>query len=95
MEAVVRGKKYNTANSTLIASDRYWDGYNFDRRGRNQYLYKTKKGNFFLVITSLWVGEESKKIVPLEVNEAMDLWESLPEREITYEEAFGVEPEEA
>jgi len=40
---IVDGKVYDTEKAELVAHDRYWDGHNWDRRGRNTYLYKTKK----------------------------------------------------
>ena len=45
MKQIIEGKLYNTETATLIASNRYWDGSNFDRGGTNTYLYKSKKGN--------------------------------------------------
>lgn len=94
MKQIVNGLLYNTETATLVASDRYWDGSNYDRRGRNQYLYKTVKGNYFLYITTMWAGERNS-IVPVTKDEAMGYYEILPETEMEYEEAFDVQPEEA
>jgi len=41
---VIGGKRYRTAASTLIASDAYFDGSNWERHGRNTFLYRTKNG---------------------------------------------------
>jgi len=94
MQQIVNGLKYDTEKATLIASDRYWDGSNWERKGRNTYLYRTAKGNFFLHHTTLWQGER-QSIEPISQSEAMSYYEQLPERATEYKEAFGVEPEEA
>ena len=93
MRRVIGGKSYDTETATLVASNRYWDGSNYDRSGRNTYLYKTKKGNYFLHHTTMWTGEFDR-IEPLSEGEAMEWWEKLPEQEVEYEEVFGT-PEEA
>lgn len=94
MKQIIGGKVYDTKKATLLASDRYWDGNNYERHGRNTWLYKTKKGAFFLHHTTLWIGER-EYIEPLTRKEAMKAYERLPEHEVDYAEAFGVEPEEA
>jgi len=94
MEQIVNGKLYDTDKATLVASDRYFDGSNFDRHGRNTYLYKTKKGAFFVHHSTLWQGELDS-IEPCTEAEAKVYFERLPENEISYFEAFGTEPEEA
>ena len=94
MQAIINGKRYDTEKAELIAHNRYWDGHNFERQGRNQFLYKTKIGNFFLHTTTLWQGERDS-IIPLDLVEAMSEYEKLPEQEIEYETAFELEPEEA
>jgi len=35
MRQVVNGKVYDTEKARLVASDRYWDGSNWERHGRN------------------------------------------------------------
>jgi hypothetical protein len=94
MEKIIEGVRYDTDKATELASDRYWDGNNWERGGRNCYLYKTGKGRFFKHCTTIWQGERDN-IVPLTRDEAMALYESLLEHEVSYEDAFGVEPEEA
>jgi hypothetical protein len=92
---VIGGKRYNTATADLIASDAYWDGHNWERRGRNTFLFMTKKGNYFRVTRTQWQGEKDS-LVPLSQDEAIQLWEQLPEHEIPFEEAFpGVTVEDA
>lgn len=94
MKQVFDGKLYNTETAIVIASDRYWDGHNFERSGRNTYLYKTKKGNYFVYCSTMWQGErDTIEVITLE--EAQGYYETLPEHEVEYAEAFGVEPVEA
>jgi hypothetical protein len=94
MKQIIDGRLYNTETATEVASDRYWDGHNWERHGRNMYLYKTRKGNFFTVRISLWLGEKDT-IEPIDTAEAKRLYEQLPEHKLEYAEAFGAEPEEA
>lgn len=94
MRRIVNGKVYDTKTADLVAHDHYWDGNNWDRGGRNTYLYKTKKGNFFLHRTTCWQGELDT-IEPVTVEEAKTWYEQLEMQEMDYKEAFGVEPEEA
>ena len=94
MKQIVNGLQYDTEAAALVASDRWWDGHNFERNGRNTYLYRTKAGRFFLHHTTLWQGERDH-IEPVSPDEARQYYEDLPEHEMTYEEAFGEEPEDA
>lgn len=94
MKQIINRKVYDTKTATLIASDRYWDGSNFERGGRNTYLYKTAKGNFFAHHTTQWQGERDT-IEALTVDQAKDLFEELPEHDEDFETAFGEKPEEA
>jgi len=94
MKQIINGKQYNTETAILVASNNYWDGHNWERGGRNTFLYKTKKGNFFLYYATLWQGERDY-IEPISTNEAKYYYENLPEHPIKYKEVFGVEPEEA
>jgi len=94
MEEIINGKRYDTETAEIVASNRYWDGSNFERHGRNTYLYKTAKGNFFLHHTTLWQGERDN-IQAISPEEARWEYESLPEKDMGYEEAFGEPPEDA
>jgi hypothetical protein len=94
MKAIIDGKRYDTDKAELVASDRYWDGSNWERSGRNTMLYKTAKGAFFLHRTTQWQGER-ESIEALTGEEAREYYERLPELELDYAEAFGEEPEEA
>jgi hypothetical protein len=94
MKQVIDRKMYDTEKATLVASDRFWDGSNFERHGRNTYLYKTPKGNFFAYHTTQWQGERNS-IEALDIDQAKDLYEQLPEHDLDFEDAFGEKPEEA
>lgn len=42
MKQVISGIKYDTEKAVIIADDCYWDGHNWERNGRNTFLYKTQ-----------------------------------------------------
>jgi len=94
IKQVIDGKLYNTETATLLASNHVWDGHNWERQGRNRFLYKTKKGNFFLYNTTLWQGEIDY-IEAISEASAKQYYEELPETVAEYETAFGIAPEEA
>jgi len=84
---VVAGKQYRTDKATLVAHDAYWNGYNCEQGGRNTFLFKTPKGNFFAQYQTL-LPVETGKIVPLEVDEAVSLYHSLYKKEVPFVVAF-------
>jgi len=94
MKRIVNGKRYSISTATLLASDEYWDGSNFERHGRNTFLYKTRGGAYFQVCLSQWQGE-GDTLMPLTPAEAMELYENLREHPVEYEAAFSVIVEEA
>lgn len=88
MERIVNRTRYSVAASRLLAGDDYWDGHNFERHGRNKFLYLTPKGKYFVVTLSQWQGE-SDDLTPCTMQEAIDLFEtSLREHYEPYEVAF-------
>jgi hypothetical protein len=95
MSEVIRGKRYRTETSTLIASDAYWDGHNFERHGRNTFLFRTPKGNLFAQRQTCRQGKPDS-IEPLDLDDAVKLFGELHEKEIDFEDAFpGVQIEDA
>lgn len=86
-DEVIGGKRYTTKTAELIAADDYWDGHNFERRGRNTFLFKTVNGNYFTIFRTCWQGERST-LTPLSLDEAVKAWQVLTEREVSFEEAF-------
>jgi len=85
---IIGRTRYDVSKATLLASDAYWDGRNFERRGRNQFLYKTPRCAFFLVTLTQWQDEQDV-LEPIAEDTAIELFEGvLPHHEVTYEEAF-------
>jgi len=92
---VIGGKRYKTADSIEIADDAYWDGHNYERRGRNRFLFRTKNGNYFTVTRTQWQGERDT-LTPLSQDDAIKVWEELPEHPVSFEVVFpGVQVEDA
>jgi hypothetical protein len=95
MKRIVNGQRYSVATATLLASDEYWDGNNFEHGGRNQFLYRTKGGAYFNVVLTQWQGERDV-LTPIDREEAIDLYEGpLTEHQVSYEAAFDAVVEEA
>jgi hypothetical protein len=98
MVHVVNKKRYSTNTATLVSGDDFWDGHNYERAGRNTFLYKTRKGAFFKTVLTCWQGEIDA-IVPLTQAEAIELWEAHDAHgdvRVDFESAFpGVEVEDA
>jgi hypothetical protein len=96
MTRIVERKKYDTNTAILLAGDDYWDGHNWERHGRNGWLYRTPNGAYFKVTRSMWQGEQDT-LLPISQTEAIELFENdLSEQRVTYAEAFpGVKVEEA
>jgi len=87
MNQVIGGKRYRTETATLIASDAYWDGHNWERHGRNTFLFKTPNDNYFAQLQSQWQGERAR-IDPLSKEDAISMYEILPEKAEDFEIAF-------
>jgi hypothetical protein len=96
MTRVIAGKRFSTDNATLLADDVYWDGNNMERNGRNTFLYRTPKGNYFKVVLTQWQGEFDD-LIPICLSEAQALYEGpLREHHVSYPLAFpGVDIEDA
>ncbi|MCG3140697.1 MAG: hypothetical protein HDKAJFGB_01813 [Anaerolineae bacterium] len=85
---IINRRRYDVETATLIASDTYWDGHNFERHGCNTFLYRTPHGNYFVVRVTQWIGERDT-LKPVSQAEALDLYENqLSEHEETYADAF-------
>lgn len=96
MTRIVNRTRYSVSTATLITSDEYWDGHNWERSGRNTFLYRTPNGRYFTVTLSQWQGE-SNDLTPVTQDEAIELYEGrLTEHQVDYDEAFpGVAVEDA
>jgi len=85
---IINRTRYSVATSTLIASNAYWDGHNFERSGRNMFLYRSPNGNYFTVNRTCWQGERDT-LTPVSQDEAIGLFEGcLSEHDVSYAEAF-------
>lgn len=91
MQQVINSVRYKVSGSTLLASDEYWDGNNFEKSGCNTHLFRTSKGNYFSTHLTQWQGEQDY-INALSIDEAKELYEKLPEKEIDYDNAFPDSP---
>jgi hypothetical protein len=87
MSRVVGGGRYATGKSVCIADDEFWDGHSWQSQGRNTFLYRSPRGRFFVVNTTCWQGE-CDTLEPLSEEEAVELYENLPEQHVAYEDAF-------
>lgn len=87
IQQIVDGKSYNTETATLIASNEYWDGSNWERGGTNCHLYRTPRGRYFLGYSTCWQGERDH-IEPIDIEEAKRMYEQLGEQELDFEDAF-------
>ena len=87
MTAIIDRKRYNTATATLLCGDDHWDGQNFERRGTNQFLYRTPRGVYFFVNLTQWQGC-SDHIEPCSEGEAINFFEFCQEQRVSYQEAF-------
>ncbi len=98
MRAVIDRTVYDTRTATLLADDAWWDGHNFERHGRNTFLYRAKNGAFFVVHCTCWEGEHDS-LEPLTGPEAEALYETLAQSDheaLPFEQAFpGVQLQEA
>jgi len=95
MQAIINRRRYDTDKATLLAGDDYWDGHNWERNGRQTFLYRTPKGAYFAAYLTSWQGERDS-LRPLDLEEALELYGRLPERRVDFEDAFpGVEVEDA
>ena len=81
-------RRYNTKTAILLATDEKPEDPNPGKPGRNRHLYMTKKGLFFLVISSTIPGEESK-VEPLDQEPAKSIYENLPIKLVRFKDAFN------
>ncbi len=86
------GKVLGTNTSTLICKNIATDEYNHIIYNKRDYLYKTNKGNFFIVaIDDLF---RSPYTYLISVKSAKREYAHAIKRYVSYVEAFGVELEE-
>ncbi len=90
MSQVIDRKRYNTDTATLLSGDDYWDGHNWERSGRNTFLFRTPNGAYFAQHLTCWQGE-ADTLEPLTEGEAVALYEQHDAHgdcRVPFEEAF-------
>lgn len=88
MTRIIGQKRYSTKTATLLAGDDYFDGRNWERYGRNCFLYRTPKGAFFTVDLTRRDGEQDE-LIPVSLDTACELFETiLINHRVSYAEAF-------
>ena len=92
---IVDRKRYSTATATLLAGDDHWDGHNFERHGRNRFLYITPNGGYFVIDLTQWQGE-TDSLTPVSKGDAESLFSAMTDHRVDYADAFpGVVIEDA
>ena len=91
LSEVISGVRYTVGTASLLASNEYWDGHNWERGGRNTHLYRSPKGYYFAAHTSQW-QDETSYIETLTTGRAQELFEDLREHEVDYDIAFPETP---
>ena len=81
MKKIIKGLLYDTATATCVASREAGLGY-------SSGLYRTEKGQFFLVHQTCWDGERDE-FIPLTPEKAKIRFARLDGEPKTYEEVFG------
>jgi hypothetical protein len=70
-------------------------GRGWEQLGWQAFLFRTLKGNYFVQFQNTWPGERDR-LLPLNQDDAMRLYGELPEKKLSFDDAFpGVEIEEA
>ncbi len=88
MIRIYNQKRYSVKTAILLAGNDYWDGHNFERSGRNTWLYRTPAGSYFTVNLTQWQGEQDS-LEPVTQEEAISLFEgSLTEHYENYATSF-------
>lgn len=91
MRKIIDRKVYDTSTATVICRS---GQLNVDGCTRSATLFKTKKGNFFILNETMWQGEHDS-ITVLTENEAADFYENCAETFMFFEKAFSIKIEEA
>ena len=88
LSRVVNRKIYDVQNAQLLAGDDYWDGNSHERYGRNTFLYKSNRGDYFLARLTQW-EDERDIIEPITQDDAITYYQRyLPVHRVDFTEAF-------
>ncbi|PKO08440.1 MAG: hypothetical protein CVU40_15285 [Chloroflexi bacterium HGW-Chloroflexi-2] len=88
LNRIVKGHRYDTSISILLASDELIS----NKTQTTTYLYRTRRGLFFLV-RQFNDSSKKPKILPLEKDQAIEQFNKLPEKFQDFTEAFS-DPED-
>lgn len=90
---IIGGKRFSTETATLLSGNDWFDGHNFERQGRQTYLYRSPAGAYFCAELSSVQGED--RIILLSDSEALEMYSIHAEHgkeRVPLDEAFpGVE----
>jgi hypothetical protein len=85
MIRIIDGIRYDTRTASLVASDHNPADIIV---GRKIHLYQTRSGRFFLHFVPVAPGKR-EHLEPITPEEAREIYGSLPDRVMSYKEAFG------
>ena len=88
MRKIVDGLRYNTETAVVIAHNEHWGGQNRKEKYETMYLYRTKKGNYFGVMSSS-PKNKIAELTPFATASAMCMWGVLGKHLVEFENAFG------
>ena len=91
MTAYIGGKRYSTDKAKVIAHDSFWDGSSEERDGRNQFLFRSEDGNYFVqyrTSSSDCFQPAHDWVQPVSQMDAVMLYWELPEKPVEYKDAF-------
>ena len=83
-----RPRAFSTRGAVLLADDAVFDGANWERGGRNRFLYRAAGGGFALVTQSRRAGEPPIVAEALSLEGAITVYQSLPAHRVDLPEAF-------
>lgn len=88
--ANIQQGEFITEAATLLASNAYWDGTSYERKGRNRFLYRLR-GSYWLLDMSIVVGEPSVVVNRIDRAKAIEVYVyDLSEHFMEYAEAFDL-----
>jgi hypothetical protein len=93
-EEIVKGIRYRVADAALVAQDGQYDIYAGQCNpsvGRACLLFRGIRGHYFELVLTDWKGERDQ-INPLSIGDAMERYRELPEKVLTWPEAFPEVP---
>ena len=94
LSQILDRKRYDTETATLLSGNDWWDGHNWERSGRNTFLYRSPRGAYFAAHLSCIEGE-ADRIEPLTEGDAITMFEAhavYGKNRMSFDKAFpGIE----